>query len=800
MSNSIPVIKFLFTSEFRVLSETLQAQPSYEVEEFNAVNDLATFVSTISAGLIISSLRDKNDLVQIASFMKVVKKVAKDTALKIVVINFSGDKQFEKAIAKLGIQDLVEPAINSKAFKFKLDFWMKSLNAQIKNNPNANAQKNVKSLDAAKASDKKVDNTAPVWLEPLELEDDIWLINNESDCKKILSKWLIKVVGPGPYVGQWNDVQNNLWRFEIKAADRDMYVPGSGHWYFHGDVKPDFVWKENVWLITGDSFDLFYKDGDKVFSRFKCKDKNFTVCKNSLFAKTKEQIITESFDKDMVFRKEAEALNDLEGKGKADNLGGALSGKNKTSNLSHNPLSGEINPEDQLLNTDPLTQNISTDKQSGFWKGTNTYEKESGDGSGPASAGVHAGQNLEQENKKNEHQKYYKNHNEAEKYEAEKKEHERKQSEQKGASGPMTGKSSTDEIDGHYSNDKDRKDKTPAERESDDLSGKSETDKLKSHYGGQAGSAASEKPKTEREHAEASAKDKTTQQKERESSAASKDGGLSGKGSTDRMDSHYSNPDSTKEKNPAAKAPEENKTRTSMTSNEGSTTGKGAFSAAKDGSENGSSQYSHNKEEKRSQDKDASADPYESLFGKNKDRKEAPAAKKPERKVDADYTIFEDDVLKPTVDEKQKPAVADVISLNNYKNEKLKEALEEKHDPELEEASADAKVSSAMFFNQQKVDCRFDDFFDETIIFTTTDQNLTANAKVDVDMSFKYLNKDTQVKIQGDVMSVEDDGEGNNYVTVQLSKDNVETFDKFMRLYKLRQENANSFIKRVKGY
>ncbi|WPU65783.1 hypothetical protein [Peredibacter starrii] len=782
MSNSIPVIKFLFSSEFRVLNETLQAQPSYEVEDFNAVNDLATFVSTIPAGLIISSLCDKNDLVQIASFMKIVKKVAKDTAIKMVVINFSGDKQFEKAVAKLGIQDLVEPAINAKAFKFKLDFWMKSLNVQIKNNPNANAQKNVKSAEAAKAQDKKVDNSAPTWLEPLDLEDDIWIVSNETDCKKILSKWLIKLTGPGPYVGQWNDVQNNLWRFEIKGADKDMYVPGSGHWYFHGDVKPDFVWKENVWLITGDSFDLFYKDGDKVFSRLKCKDKNFTVCKNSLYAKTKEQVIKESFDKDMVFRKEAEALNDLEGKGKADAInGGPLSGKNKTSHLNQNPLSGEVNPEDQLLNTDPLTQNVSTDKQSSFWKGKNTYENEGGDGSGPASAGVHAGQNLEQENKKNEHQKYYKNHNEAEKYEAEKKEQERKLSEQQSGSGPLTGKSSTDEIDGHYSNNGERRAKSSAERSQSELSGKSETDKLNSHYGSKDGSSLPGKPERERtEH----------------SSHDLKDGGLAGKGSTERMDSHYSNPDDAK--NAKAKT-EENKSRTSMASSEGTTTGKGSFSDTKDTAQNGSSHHAHAKDEKRGNEGAASIDPYESLFGKSKDRKEAPAAKKTERKLDADYTNFTDDDLRPSLDEKQKSALADVVSLNTYKNEKLKEALQESYDPEIEEASADAKVSSTMFFNSKTVDCRFDDFFDETIIFTTTDEGLSTDSKVDVDMSFKYLNQDTKVKIQGDVVTVEGDGEGNNYVTVQLSKDNVETFDKFMRLYKLRQENANSFIKKVKG-
>ena len=788
---SIPVIKFLFTGEFRVLNETLTAQPSYQVEEFTAVNDLATYLSSEVAGLVIASLQDKNDLVQIATLMKIVKKVAKDTTLKIVVINFSGDKQFEKAIAKLGIQDIMEPAINAKALKFKLDFWMKSLQGQIKNNPNAHAQKNAKPADTSKNNDKKVEANTPLWLEPLELEDDIWILKNENDCKKILSKWLIRLLGPSPYVGQWNDVQPNLWRFEIKASEKDLYVPGGGHWYYHGEIKPDFVWKENVWLITGDSFDLFYKDGPQVYSRLKCKDKNLTVAKNSLFAKTKEQIIAESFDKELVFKKEAQTLDDLEGKGKTDSInGGPLSGKNKTSHLNNGPLSGEINPEDQLLSSDALSQKASNDKQSSFWQGKNSYEKDGGDGKGPASEGVRQGSSLEQDLKNSDHQKYYKNHNEAEKYEAEKKEHERTHKPEAPQSGNMSGKSSTDEIDGFYDNDKDRK--SAKEKKDRDLSGKSETDKLNSHYNNadrKEGAAATDASSDSRKDSSNLTNEEKAKRQKEEIVA--------------------------KERAANEKAAfEQNKTRTAMAGIENSnTTGKGKLSS-EDGQQTGAMRgrssteelaghYKNAQSEKAGKkDKDQANDPYESLFGKSKDRRDAPSelTKKQDRKVDADYAEFDDSSLASSFDENQNPALADVLQLNKARAEKLKnETFQEVYDPELAETSADAEVISVMSFNKQQIECKMDDFFDETIIFRTTDGSLSPSSKVDMDMSFKYLNKDTQIKFVGDVITIEGDGEGSNYVTVQLSKQNVEAFDEFMRLYKTRQQNATAFLRKVKG-
>ena len=641
MSNKdIPVIKFMFSSDFKVLTEVLNQSSTGEVENIQNATDLVTFVSTVDAALILTSLKDKSDLVQLATFMKNVKKMAQNTAYKIVVINFSQDKQIEKAIAKLGIQDVVEPTVNTKGLKFKMDFWMKSLIAQTKNN--VEVQNKLKNIDQAKSIDKKnQDNLGPTWLEPLDLEDDIWLINHESDCKKILSKWLIRLVGPGPFLGQWVDVKPNVWRFDIKESEKEMFLPGSGAWFYFGMQKPEFVWKENIWLISGDTFDLFYKDGDQIYSRINLKNKKLSICKNSLYAKTKEQVIQESFDKEMVFKKEGGHLEDLEGKGKTDQLnGGPLSGNNKTSHLDHSPLSGDIDPEGQNLSSDPLSQGTRTSHEKNYWKGTNLYEKDTGGNSdnGVSPEAFHEGSELGLNGRNNKLDKYYKGHNSSE-----------------------------------LSEDSDEKNNENVQNKRND--------------------------------------------------------GLSGKSSTDKLDGHYSNANHAQRENP--------------TDSNGSRSGTAA---------------SNRKTQSRS---------------------------------DRDYPrpIDESEGSPESLEANEAGSSA---KLNRYENEEISDA-------EIDQITAEANVLSRITQDTTQLSCSLDDYFDEVIIFTAKNGQIK-DGKVLFEMIFNYLGKKSKLKLEGHVVTIEDDGEGQDYVTIQVDKSHLMEVESFMQLYQERQKNVHGFLERARGY
>lgn len=881
MSNdSIPILKFQFREDFKALKDSLNIQPGYQVEDFNSANDLATYLSTTNAGLVISSLKTRDDLIQLATFMKVVKKVAKETMVKVVVINFSHDKNFEKAIAKIGIQDVVEPGINTKALKFKLDFWMKSLNVQIKNSPSKDGPKVVKPNDSGKNGEKgKIsDQSVPQWTDPLDLENDIWLIKSENDAKKVLSKWLVRLLGPSPYVGQWIEVKGGLWRFDLKDHERDMYLSGDGAWFFSGEQKPEFVWKENVWLISGDTFDLYFRDPNTIQSRLKAKDKALTVSKNSMFAKTKEQMIVESCDKELVFKRESENLSSMEGKNKTDQINGNLQGKSKTDQAGGENLQGksktdQINGDplqgksktDQLsggslqgktksgadksgnlkgelesserISNEELDQKTKTGKESSYWNGKNAYKNEEGKADFDVKKdGVREGTLLDMDASNLKIEKNYKNSSEAQKYDpASLKE------------GGISGKSTTDHLSSHYNNNRSDKETKQTEQKGPVLSGKSETDKLASHYGNKV-KTGSEKDKEEKEKADHRGMSEPEKQKS----------DYSGKSSTDKLSGHYKNAKESSAPETQAKeeatAQELNNKGPSATDNESKDpSSKSTKTSEKESAFNDDDNYFAKKAPNKAQE--GKEEDYYSESKKNVNssgtkkqdaddeflsKSKTPLVKsfegnekyslnerkvsskglthgqneqdlKPTKDSPAEVTDNFDELIKKNrpekvnvaestadnIDDKVQNEGASIVSLGQARDEKAK--AKSPDEARLDEISQDAKVTAVILSQAKKIECSLDDFFEDTIVFSTTDTQLNKNTKVSMNMSFKFLDKETKLNIEGDIQSVEGVEDGTNYVTVSISKDNIEVFNSFMKLYQARQKHITEFLAKAKG-
>jgi len=815
---NVPIIKFMFRSEWKTLPDALHMGPVYSSEEFDSANDVTTFLSGVPAGLVIVSLQDKNDLVQLATMMKLVKKVASSTTLKVMVVNFSGNRQFEKAVDKLGILDLVDGKIQTKALRYKIDFMMKSINAQIKKTTNA-ATSTVKALENTKNQEKKAAENIPVWASPLDCEDDIWILRTEVDCKKIISRWLIKLVGPSPYVAGWVESGTpGLWKFDFKS-NKDSFIAGKGTWYFKGDQKPDFIWNENIWTFTGESFELYYKQENQTLSRLNLKDKILTITKTSEFAKMREKIILESFDKDLVFKKELQAnienenfdgekekLQNLEGKGKTDSITqGPLSGKSKTDALAHDPLSGksktdslnqgplsgkmqpsgskkddplamDLEAGENSSFNDPLTQKTKTTKGSTFWKGKNEYEKEgkaeADDLLSAASEGVKSGSELSLE-ANNSHQKYYKNHNEAEKFEAKDIGHAIKKD---GVSDNLKGKTDPSKA-------------TP--NGAADLNGKSSTDKLKAHL--TSPDSAKDKSGQGEAHKPESANDKSGQAQKPE-----KD--LSGKTSTDKLQGHLTSPDGKKQH--ATKELSGDKTL-------------GHAAAEKEAKERTAKEAAPKTEIEKKTEQLAALRAKKEKIEKEHEEKEAIAKRKESASLQVSKPIADGETLDIEKDkarskelpDKEKSSATRLESENksgkilNFKEKEAESNFEATNiwSRDLEDSIQTAKVTSYLIQDPTRVSCILDDHFDQSIIFTTNESGISKSKKVTLNLNFKYLNKSTDLKFDGNITQMESDEEGTQYITVEISKENVSAFNAFMKLYNMRQKNIDFYLKQVKG-
>lgn len=816
MSNAIiPVIKFLFRDQFKVLNETLNIQPTYDLKEFSHPSELANFISAAPASLVLASLRDKNDLIQIATLMRLTNKIGKDAFLKIVVFNFCTDKSFENAVVKLGVSDIIDAGINTKALKFKLDFWMRTLKAQVRLSQTANNHHEANWADTPQMKsqgDKRSDLHAPIWAEPLELEDDIWLLKSEEECKKVLSKWLIRLTGPSPYIGQWNELKAGLWKFDVKEHERKAFSLNKGAWYFSGDHKPDFVWKENVWMISGEAFELFFKDDARIFSRLRLRDKTLTICKNSAFAKTKEKIITESFEKELAYKREAERIGDMRGENKTDHLSsGNLQGKTKTPGERSGNLSGKLEGG-EALSGKGLEQKIdSTDRVDTRWNGKLNNDRADAQGAlgvKPEDANHSDAPGLEVGDQT--HKKFYKNHNEAEVFGKGNLTGKRKPGGEGADDDNLAGRNSQDSISGFY--DGKRADKAGSkelpERAGRDSApggeydpdgnyqGKTSTDRVSSHYGKSAGKSAETKGQEESDKAQKSGSFSDELERQRQEKRSAKERELKRLEEAER-----------KGNTRAKSGGSEDDAQRSLLPDEASGVGKkkpeGSADLADVGSSLKAGEAMNQPLLKGAGKTDTIRTRYdEKIIGKkNSDQDQDSAdstplsfaAKKSAdlKKADPYYS------LKVSKD----PAEADeevIVNLDKARDDKTTINAKAVDQLGLDELTSEAKVKAILRQQGRDVSCAVDDFFDETIVFSTTSGALEKRS-VTLEVTFDFMEKETKLKINGDVSSIEDDGEGTNYVTVQISSENASSFSSFMSLYQQRQENIGEFLKRTKG-
>jgi hypothetical protein len=822
MANEVSLYKLGFKQDWKVLSYALKNDSGFSIGENESAIELIQTAAENKIALVIASLVKKDDLIQIATFMKVYKQIAPDTLFKMVVVNFSGDKTYEKAIARLGILDVVDPLINVKALKFKIDFWMKGLTIQSKKQQqqlNSQIVSGSNQTNSRQASDKSFDE--PKWVDPLDCPDDLWLISNKADCKKVLGKWLLKIKGPSPCVGQWVESGNtrNVWKFEFKEDERENFLDGNGEWFFRGDQKPDFIWKENLWMITGTNFNLFYQEGSEILSRLSLRDKILSICKNSEFARTKEEIIIASFDKEMVFRKDGfiNTNEEVDSEGGTDRFKN-LEGNGKTDHQNYDPLSGKGSAADNLSGS-----NLEMENKPGQNKINNRMY-------GPAGEKLREGQELGLENNQRNIETHYKNGNV--------KNNQDKNPENKyGPSGeqPREGselglKNDNNRVNKYYNNDlKDSESDRGGNYHGgiqegndgpEDYGGNSSTDKLSKYYNNKEKENQQSKPNVdldklsplERERLEKKAKKEAIEAQEREimkrkekerreklgkekeaeknsPNKAKKDNfkgmdsvdndDYGGKSSTDKLSSHYSNKSSEKNKKAddqgksdewAKVIDEQRKKKTDARS--------------RDGEEKGKNKLFDDEGAQNQQDFEDDAATFAApavLFGKGIDRKKD---SKKDRKA-------------------QSQSEAKVVSLEDIKKQKEIENLvnaEQEDARELEEATESAEIVSILTQNDVHFQCRLDDYFDKKIIFTTNTPGIDTSSEVALDLSFRYLKKVARLNFKGTVSQLDDDSEGTKYISIEIGDENVKAFDSFMKLYQIRQKNIDFFIKKVKGY
>lgn len=126
-----PIVKFLFRQDWGILEHYVEKAEERKCYSFSSSDELFKFSSGRDSMLLLVSLVNKEDLLQVVKFFKSFQRERKIPG-KLVVVDFSGHPAIEGIVMKLGVQDIISTDIPERAFKFKLDFWLKTLDAQLK--------------------------------------------------------------------------------------------------------------------------------------------------------------------------------------------------------------------------------------------------------------------------------------------------------------------------------------------------------------------------------------------------------------------------------------------------------------------------------------------------------------------------------------------------------------------------------------------------------------------------------------------------------------------------------------------
>ena len=846
MEPKISIVQFLFKNDWKILTESLATNPTMGSQKFQTSSDLLQFCSQEQSCLVLVNVASREDLIQLATFFKVSRKSLKNTVLKVVVLNATENKQYEKAIAKLGNVEILEPNVNVKALRFKMEFWMKAMMGQAKKL----GALNQRTIDQTNTETTQENKSFVQW-PSMECESDIWLLSKEADCKRIIGRWMVKLMGPSPYVGQWVDVPKkpNVYAFEIKKSFRDLFLAGEGSWFFKGDQKPEFNWQENRWMFTGDEFELFFYD-TKVNSRLRLGNKVLSLASNSLFAKTKETLIVDSFNKDLVFKNEAELLKgqslDFENEG---DLGGNLEGKVSDKSDDKGNLKGKLKGDEKKELTEREKIQLREKEKAESERKLRSEEK--------AQAEAKRAQKIKDEEIRGEAQKAENQNSKAavaeakkqaqgeeeistswqgklsqDKKEAEKakreaqssslapekneKEEHSQQNEKMSAN--WGGKLTPQEMKA-----KEEKERTAYNEKtsSPELKGNAEaSDKLRTNWGGKAGSdkldnsgfngpgngelnegSLLDLKKTEKEHQTHYKNHNEATQYEADATRRNQyqeDGNpkdMGGKSNTDRLSSHYGHGEKREVNSDVSSGKLQGQQETDQPSSQ------------RERKNSSQSSEGHQKSEKSASGQlsgKVSTEKMQGHYGSTRKKNSQGEFEETDDNVSPELESFVLDI-ENAADLPKGEALFDdsnVLSFEEKASARSRKdvlPIDPAMEMEIEKLTESSTITSYIIQNNRKYDCKLDDYFENNVIFHLSGEGLKNSEKAILDITLDYRSDQARIYCEGNVMSIDEDGEGGFFVTIEVSASDAEKFDYFMNLLKTRQESIDTFFGKVKG-
>jgi len=298
------------------VKEWLQDDQALALHEATSVADVGKQVAQYNQGLMIFSIRDKSDLVEVVNCLATHQSLVKGRYLRVVGVCYMEHPEVIKLLMKRGVADILPTNLTAKALNHKISQSFKILERYHA----THAQDLAREAASNSAQEKK--NVVPIRnkpsvqrVAPLNLLSDCWLVRKDKDLRQIQGRWLVDLLGPGPSIASWDESPRSTssapeWVWTLRQPNAD-FVSEEGNWIFRGR-KPEFVWTENRWRFIGEQAELvFVRNGETLAYRIKClvAQNILEVAENSEQAKAKLPLMIKSIEAEVRFKNEKNKPN-----------------------------------------------------------------------------------------------------------------------------------------------------------------------------------------------------------------------------------------------------------------------------------------------------------------------------------------------------------------------------------------------------------------------------------------------------------------------------------------------------------
>jgi hypothetical protein len=258
----------------------LDLGPVYQNTNLLTLAEAIGHLYKLDACLVIVSVNSREDLAQLVKVHRVMANPKLGKCFKFLVVTRMG-ATFDKSLLKLGLKDFIELTSSPKSLRSQLDFWLKSLRAQVLARVSENPSGG-RSPEPSTGEVKELKPGGVIWENGIYFPEDIWRVEDTGDVIKVQNCWCIRLKGPSPDVAKWIETAvKGSWKLSFISAE-DSRHSFKGAWFFWGSQRPEFVLKDNVWLFSSEEMTLAYVIGGEVqFSRLRTMGASIHVQHNT---------------------------------------------------------------------------------------------------------------------------------------------------------------------------------------------------------------------------------------------------------------------------------------------------------------------------------------------------------------------------------------------------------------------------------------------------------------------------------------------------------------------------------------